>query len=177
MGQAPTISGIDHVGLAVRDIEAATAFLKAALGAEVIYETLKRRSEPQGGPETEQRLNLTPGSEIRAIRMLRVQNGPGIELFEIAAPDQHQPARASDLGWQHIAVYTADMEAALERFTAAGGIVLAPPHELPPLEQGPSNQFCYTQAPFGALIEFVSYPSTQPYTKHTSRRRWTPDRT
>lgn len=176
MDQAPTISGIDHVGLAVQDIEAATAFLETALGAEVIYETLKRGSEPQGGPETERRLDLASGSEIRAIRMLRVWNGPGIELFEIVAPDQHWPARASDLGWQHIAVYTADMEAALARFTAAGGTVLAPPHELPPLERGAGNQFCYTWAPFGALIEFVSYPSTQPYTEHTSRRRWTPDR-
>lgn len=176
MNQMTTVSGIDHVGLAVSDIDAATAFLEAALGAEVIYETLKRGAEPQGGAATEQRLDLAPSSEIRAIRMFRVQNGPGIELFEIAAPDQHQAARASDLGWQHIAVYTDDMTAALERFTAAGGTVLAPPHELPPLEVGAGNLFCYTRAPFGALIEFVSYPSTQPYTKHTALRRWTPDR-
>jgi hypothetical protein len=59
------------------------------------------------------------------------------------------------------------MSAALERF-AAGGEILAP------REQGPGNQFCYMRAPFGTPIEFISYPSRQPYTETASLRRWKP---
>jgi len=120
-----SIHGIDHVGLAVTDIDTATTFLKAALVADVIYETLPLGAAPQKGPEAEHRLNLASGAEIVAIRMLKVQNGPGIEPFQIAAADQRGPARASDLGWQHIAVYVDDTEAALQRFVAAGGTILA----------------------------------------------------
>ena len=37
----PTIRGIDHIGITVPDIETATTFLCEALGAKVIYESLK----------------------------------------------------------------------------------------------------------------------------------------
>jgi catechol 2,3-dioxygenase-like lactoylglutathione lyase family enzyme len=88
MSESMTIRGFDHIGLAVRDIEAASSFLEAALDAEIIYETLKRSDKPQAGAETETRLHMASGAKIVAIRMLRVGNGPGIELFEISASDQ-----------------------------------------------------------------------------------------
>lgn len=170
-----SIRGLDHVGLAVHDIEAATAFLRNGLGAEVIYENLvEGRDAPQQGAETEERLGLTQGARITAIRMLRLGHGPGLELFQIAAPDQHGPARASDLGWQHIAVYADDLDAALHRFAAAGGTILGAPHDLPAKESGSGNRFCYARAPFGALVEFITYPSPLPYEAGTALRRWKP---
>ncbi|MCG5249415.1 VOC family protein [Methylorubrum extorquens] len=171
---APGVRGLDHVGLAVRDIEAATAFLRAGLGAEVIYETLPAGSKPQEGPEAEARLSMAPGARITAIRMLHLANGPGIELFQVEAVDQHGPALASDLGWQHIAVYADDVEAALARFVAAGGTQLSSPHPLPPKEAGPRNRFCYARMPFGPLVEFIAYLDAQPYRRDTLLRRWTP---
>lgn len=171
---AQPLRGLDHVGLAVHDIEAATAFLRAGLGAEVIYETLKKGEDAQEGPGTEERLGLARGARITAIRMLRLGHGPGLELFQIEAPEQDAPARASDLGWQHIAVYADDLDAALRRFEAAGGTILGKPHELPPKERGPGNRFCYARAPFGALVEFITYPSPQPYEAETPLRRWKP---
>ena len=168
------VRGLDHVGMAVHDIEAATDFLRNGLGAEVIYETLKKGEAAQAGADTEERLGLAKGARISAIRMLRLGHGPGLELFEIESPDQNAPARASDLGWQHIAVYADDLDAALRRFEAAGGEILGKPHGLPPKERGEGNRFCYARAPFGALVEFITYPSPQPYEAETPLRRWKP---
>lgn len=168
------IRGVDHIGLVVRDIAAATAFLEAAIGARVIYDTLPLGADPQEGHDAESRLGLASGARIVAIRMMHLANGPGIELFQVEADDQHGPARSSDLGWQHIALYTDDIDAALVRFAQAGGTVLSRPHSLPPQEAGPGNQFCYAQMPFGPLIEFITYPHPQPYREQTDLRRWTP---
>ena len=169
-----SIRGIDHVGVTVQDLEAATAFLKAALGAEVLYDTLPLGEKPQAGSEAEQRLHLRPGAAIHAIRMLRLHNGPGIELFQTTAPHQQEAAQPSDMGLQHIALYVDDLDAAVIRFRAAGGEVFAAPRPLPPLEAGTGNAFCYGMTPWGMMVEFVTYPSPQPYREQTALRRWTP---
>ncbi|RXH56367.1 VOC family protein [Granulicella sibirica] len=169
-----TIRGLDHIGITVPDIEAATTFLEGAFGAEVIYQTLTKEDKPQQGGATEHRLHLAQGASIRAIRMLRLQNGPGIELFEMQSPHQQPAARPSDLGLQHMALYVDDVSSATSRFKAAGGTIFSEPHPLPPLESGKDNLFCYGITPWGMMVEFVSYPTTQPYTQETSLRRWTP---
>lgn len=142
---------IDHVGLCVSDVEAATAFLEAAIGAEIPGEILSLGDAPQAGIDAEQRFGLAASAVITAIRKLRLRQGAEIELFQIEAPDQREPARASDFGWQHIAVQTDELEAALERFVDAGGQVLPAPRS------GRSGEtYRYARAPFGALIEFVA---------------------
>lgn len=35
------------------------------------------------------------------------------------------------------------------------------------------NQSCHTRVPFGPLIEFRTYPNTQPYRRNTPLQRWT----
>ncbi len=174
MASDSPVRGIDHVGITVPDLEAATAFFVEALGAQVLYDTLKKGQTPQEGEDLERRLRFLRGSSIRAMRLLRLGNGPSLELFEYAAPEQRPPARPNDLGLQHFAVYVEDMDAALARFQAAGGEVFSRPHELPPLEQGPGNAFCYAKAPWGTVIEFIRYPSPQPYETQTALRRWKP---
>ncbi|PAX84883.1 glyoxalase, partial [Streptomyces albidoflavus] len=81
-----TVRGIDHIGLTVPDLEGATRFLADALGAEVLYDTLPAHRGPVGGPETEQRLGVPPGTRQLAIRMLALPDGPGIELFAYDPP-------------------------------------------------------------------------------------------
>lgn len=170
----PITRGIDHVGVTVTDLDAATDFLDRALGAEVIYDSLPKGSEPQSGADVETRLGLAAGATVTAIRMLRLGYGAGLELFEIQAPDQHGAARGSDIGLQHIALYVDDMAAATERFTAAGGTVFAPPHPLPAVEGGDGNVFSYGRTPWGLIVEFVTYPSLQPYRETTPLMRYTP---
>ncbi|MFE1147100.1 VOC family protein [Streptomyces albidoflavus] len=167
------VRGIDHIGLTVPDLEAATRFLVDALGAEVLYDTLPADRGPVGGPETEQRLGVPPGTRQRAIRMLALPDGPGIELFAYDPPGR-SPALPSDLGWQHLALYVDDLDAARDQAVEAGAHPLSPPHPLPGPEAGPANRFAYLRTPWGSTLELVTYPDPQPYEEKTDRRRWRP---
>ncbi|MEU6476493.1 VOC family protein [Streptomyces sp. NPDC047017] len=168
------VRGIDHVGVTVPDIEAATAFFVHALGAEVLYDTLRREDGPRGGQALERRLGVPGGTEQRAIRMLALPHGPGLELFEFAGPPRRTPALPCDLGWQHLAVHVDDLDHALARVEEAGGQALSVPAPLPGPEAGPRNRMVYTRTPWGSTLELITYPDPQPYEDHTTRRRWRP---
>jgi catechol 2,3-dioxygenase-like lactoylglutathione lyase family enzyme len=166
--------GIDHVGLTVADIAAAERFLIDGLGAEFIYETLNRDLPPFKGPEVEKAIGIPPGCEVNVIRMYKMGVGPGIELFQYTLNDQRPAARACDIGWQHVALYVDDLEGAIDRAVAAGAQRLSSPWNLTRAEGGPGNKFCLLKAPFGAIVELITYPSLQPYENGTHLRRWKP---
>ncbi|RJK94280.1 VOC family protein [Vallicoccus soli] len=166
--------GIDHVGLTVPDLDAATRFFVEAFGAEVIYDTEMRGRGPVSGPGVEARLGVPPGTVQVAIRMVRLPDGPGIELFEYVVDGQRPPARACDVGLQHLALYVDDLDAALLDLVLAGGEPLSEPHPLPGWESGEGNRFVYCRAPWGSLIELITWPSPAPYELMTPLRRWVP---
>ncbi|UYM24746.1 VOC family protein [Streptomyces albus] len=168
-----TVRGIDHIGLTVPDLEAATRFLADALGAEVLYDTLPADRGPVGGPQTEQRLGVPPGTRQLAIRMLALPDGPGIELFAYHPPGR-PPALPSDLGWQHLALYVDDLDAALTRAVEAGA---RPPGPAPPPPRPrgrPRQPLRLPPHPWGSTLELVTYPDPQPYEQETQQRRWRP---
>lgn len=169
------IRGIDHIGLTVPNIEEAEEFLIPAFGAEFIYETLNRSMPPFEGPAVERLANGPAGMKVSRIRMYKLGTGPTLELFEYDNVDQQRPAlRGCDIGWQHIALYVDDIDAALERVVAAGAEKMSDPWDLIAAESGPGNRFCFVKAPWGALIELVTYPSPQLYEQGTALRRWKP---
>ena len=126
------------------------------------------------GPAAEKELDLAPGTKLITMRMMKLAHGPGLELFEMKGPTQHPPARPSDFGLQHIAVYVDDMDASLRRFVAAGGTILSGPNVMLGLEKGEGNSWAYAQAPWGTVIELLTYPGKEDYEKNTKVRRWTP---
>ena len=166
--------GIDHVGLTVSNIEEADRFLSEGLGAQFIFELLSARDQPLQGPEVERVVCLPAGSRIDVIRMYKIGTGPGIELFKYTADEQRPPARGCDIGWQHVALYVDDIDAAVERAVKAGAERLMPPWSLMKGESGDGNRFCFVKAPFGALIEFITAPSPQAYESTAALRRWKP---
>lgn len=167
------VQGMDHVGITVPDIEAATRFFEAAMDAELIYESKPLSSEPTGGEEVENMLNLHEGTAIEATRMLRLRYGPGLELFEMKGPEHREPARPSDYGLQHFAIYVDDIHEAVKKFEAAGGKMFSEPKEiLFEPESGEGNLFCYGAAPWGTVIEMITYPTPMPYEYDTPLRRW-----
>lgn len=167
------LRGIDHVGITVPDIEAATVFLIDSFGAQVIYESFTADQPPQGGTEMERDLNLASGTQLIAARLLRLGIGPEIELFQVKVDNQRPAARPSDFGLQHLALYVDDMDEAMRRFEAAGGKMLSGANPfLFPKETGPGNSFCYGQTPWGMMIEFLTYPSGMGYESDTPLRRW-----
>lgn len=170
-----SIRGIDHIGMTVPDIEQATQFLCEALGAELIYQSVAPEEKDLDNEAQQQTLHLVPNTVIKSIRMLKLQHGPGIELFEMHGPDQREPLRASDFGLQHFAVYADDIDRALQRFTEAGGETFTAPKPLGfPTEKGEGNCFCYGRTPWGSIIEFIAYPTPMPYEQETTLRRWKP---
>jgi catechol 2,3-dioxygenase-like lactoylglutathione lyase family enzyme len=176
MNSTRPVRAIDHVGITVPNIEEASEFFIGAFGAEVIFamDTHRDTSDPDVLAGEQAKLGTRPGARWTRTLVLRVGEGPSIELFEYEDAARLQPPTPSDLGIQHFGVYVDDMEAACERVVAAGGTLLDGPTLLPDLESGPGNQWLYTRAPWGGIIELVSYPSPQAYEEHTDVRRWRP---
>lgn len=165
--------GIDHIGWTVPNIDVATQFLAQAFGAQVVYDSHPKTAAPQAGPEVEQMLGLPAGGQVIQIRMVRLGNGASLELFQLAHAPQHGPAQLADFGYTHFGLYVDDMAAAVQRFEAAGGQLLAPPHALVGVESGPGNEFVYGRTPWGALVELLTYPAGLHY-PDPQITRWTP---
>lgn len=168
------IRGVDHLGITVPDIESATRYFVEALGAEVLYDVLKRSEPPLEGREVESWVGVSRGTAVFAIRLLRLHEGPSIELFEYKSDARKAAALPSDFGLQHLAVYVDDIQAAAERVRDAGGFLLKGPVALPAIEGGAGNEFWYTRTPWGMTIELITYPSRSPFERDTGQRRWKP---
>jgi catechol 2,3-dioxygenase-like lactoylglutathione lyase family enzyme len=167
------IVGIDHIGINVPDIHSATTFLQQAFGAEVIYESYSKTQPPLELTGIEDTLNVAKGTSIYSCRMIKIGEGPNIELFEVHVEGQRAAIQSSDLGLQHFAIYTDNIQASIGRFASAGGRILSDPNPiLFPLEKGDNNYFCYGVTPWGTSVEFITYPDGMPYEAGTILRRW-----
>ncbi|WP_413730019.1 VOC family protein [Sodalis sp. RH22] len=168
--------GIHHLGITVPDIDVATEFLRAALGARWCYDGLTREDTPRQGPDIEHQLGLPKGARIVRQRMLRIGNGPGLEMFEIESPHQQSAAALCDFGLNHLAVYCDDMNAAVARLQAAGGQFLSKKHGNSRHEDTSGNASVYARAPWGMLIELQSIPGGYYYDDDSEATAWLPAR-
>ena len=107
---APVISRIDHVGIAVPDLDAASRFYTDAFGVEVVHEEV---NEEQGVREA---MLAVGDAHIQLLAPLRPDSPIGKFL------DRQGP------GIQQIAYTVDDIEVAAERLRAAGQ--LRPPEGL-----------------------------------------------
>jgi len=142
----PGLTGIEHIGLTVPQIESAARFFQDVLGAEHLYDVGPFESADDWMAS---HLAVHPRSRINKIRVLKVANGPVLELFEFSAPDQRTtPPRNSDYGGWHLAFYVEDMEAALTALRAHDCEIQSGPVTM---TEGPSAglQWLYFQAPWG----------------------------
>lgn len=169
------VRAIDHVGLTVPDIEEAARFFTEALGAEPLYEMAPSQPPTDENLRLEQaQLGTRPGTRWRRALMMRLGDGPCIELFDYEDPNRRPAVTATDLGVQHFAIYVDDIDAVKDRMVAAGATSMEGPSQLNGPEAGEGNQWLYVQAPWGGLIELVTYPSAQPWEQTTRLRRWKP---
>lgn len=123
--QKSEVRAIDHIGITVPDLEAAATFLEKALGATAIYDNIIPTDEPTTGADAEAKLGFAKGSSIVHMRMMRIGDGACIELFEMKVPgERKKDIIPSDIGLQHFAVYTDDIDETKRKFLEAGGKVL-----------------------------------------------------
>lgn len=173
MKNSTPIRGIDHIGITVPDVEFAGKFLEDALGATTIYDVLHETDPSFEGAKTEKQLGIPSKSRIVHMRLMRIGNGPSLEIFQFANVHQHMASALSDFGYTHFALYVDDINVAVKRFSDAGGEMFSNPHELADIESGPDNRGCYGRTPWGSLIEFITYPNGIKYAD-PGNRRWTP---
>lgn len=167
--------GINHVGLTVPDLQLATEFFQKALDARFVYNGLTDNDPPRKGADTERQLGLAAGSMIIRQRLLRIGNGPNLELFEIVSREQKQPLSLQDIGWNHISLYVDDMNYAMERVRAAGGCFLSEVHENSRHEDTENNASVYFKTPWGSLIELQSIPNGYYYPDDSEAETWIPE--
>lgn len=161
----PRVAGIEHVGLVVPDLDAATTFFAGVLDAETLYDI-----GPFSGPEDWMASHLAGprGGHIQRLRVVRIANGPVLELIEMANAAGEPPPP----GW-HIAFYVEDMDAAVVALRAHGCAIQSGPVEM---TEGPSAglTWLYFQSPWGQQLELVSYPGGIAAYRDRQQEVWRP---
>jgi catechol 2,3-dioxygenase-like lactoylglutathione lyase family enzyme len=140
-----TVQRLEHIGIVVDDLAAATAFF-AALGLETEGE-----ASVEGDPVD--RINGLAG--VRAdIVILRTPDGNGkVELAKYRSPSyggDAGPAPANAPGIRHILFVVDDVEASLAALRAHGGELVG---EL--VNYGNSYWLCYVRGPAGIIVELA----------------------
>ena len=135
MAQAPIFTEIDHVAIAVHDLEAAIAYYRDVYGAVVDHREIVERD---GVEEA----------------LLKVADSY-IQLLTPSRPDSTvaKYLERKGEGLHHVGYRVADCKAALESVKAAGGQVLD--QEPRPGSRGTTVAFIHPKTTFGTLIELV----------------------
>jgi catechol 2,3-dioxygenase-like lactoylglutathione lyase family enzyme len=155
----PGLTGLDHVGFTVPDLDEAHAFLVDVLGCEYLYQLGPYSSDPQGrGPDwLSVHLGVDDDAVMRRLRFFSCAGKAVFEVFEYGTSDQvQQPPRNSDIGGHHVALHVDDLDAAVSHLRANGVTVMG----CPTASSGPSEgqRWVYFRAPWGMQFELVSYP-------------------
>jgi catechol 2,3-dioxygenase-like lactoylglutathione lyase family enzyme len=158
-GPAPLpVTGLDHIGLVVPDLDRSARLFADVLGARELHRSRR------GGDDEFMRLafDVPPGLSFE-LAMLELPGGVRLELFEwrTAAgpaggpphPAAHQP------GGHHVCLCVPDAEAAAAalaadpRVTVLGGVKQVP--------DGPRRdvRWCYARTDWGLLLELVQHPA------------------
>ena len=156
----PGLTGVDHIGFTVPDLEQARAFLVDVLGCEYMYSLGPFRHDDSDWMQ--EHLNVDPRAVMEQLHFFRCGGQAVFEVFEYSAPDQDadQP-RNSDIGGHHVALYVDDLDAAVEFLHEQGLDVLGDPTA----SKGPSEgqRWIYFLSPWGMQFELVSYPGGKAY--------------
>jgi catechol 2,3-dioxygenase-like lactoylglutathione lyase family enzyme len=142
------ITGINHTGIVVADLEEAIAFYTDVLGLELV-----ERRERDGGPisqvldyqDTHIKVADVAAPDGRVIELIHYLNPP---------PADRPTEDRSVLGASHTAFSVDDMAATFSRLTDGGARRLNPP-----VEVAPGKLVCYLQDPWGNWLELIQQAS------------------
>jgi catechol 2,3-dioxygenase-like lactoylglutathione lyase family enzyme len=140
-----TIQRMDHVGLVVDDLEAATAF----------FVELGFRVQGEGSVEGDWVDRIVGLEGVRTeFAMVEVPDGHGrLELIKFQAPaspvgDAHAPANTP--GLRHVAFQVDDIDAAVAGLRAHGGELVGEVERY-----GNIFRLCYVRGPEGIIVELA----------------------
>jgi catechol 2,3-dioxygenase-like lactoylglutathione lyase family enzyme len=160
----PGLSGVDHIGFTVPDLEQARTFLVGVLGCEYMYSLGPFESDDDWMRE---HLNVHPRAVMDQLHFFRCGDQAIFEVFCYAAPDAGTIVpKNSDVGGHHVALYVDDLDAAIDYLRSLGVTVLGEPTA----SKGPSEgqRWVYFLAPWGMQFELVSYPNGKAFERWTA---------
>ncbi|WP_141396691.1 VOC family protein [Microbacterium gorillae] len=171
----PTFRGVDHIGLTVPSIDEALAFFVDVLGGEAYYGFEPGHGDGDDDTAAEN-FDIDPSSRIREIRLVRMGN-LNLELFEWVAerPGQKMPS-LDGAGGHELCLYVDDVDAAVAHLKAHDIEILGDKLALEGPEAGPDAFYIYFRAPWGLLVELISYPHGRAYEREFKRPLWNPSR-
>lgn len=161
----PGLQRVDHIGITVPNLAEATLFFIDVLGCEYMYSLGPFQSDEGWMQE---HLNVHPRAIMKELHFFRLNGVAIFEVFEYAAPDQSFAVpKNSDVGGHHIALYVADMSAALAHLKEHNIQILGEPT----VSKGPSEgqHWVYFLSPWGAQFELVSYPNGKAFDHHPEK--------
>jgi len=168
--EIPGMTGMDHVGITVPDIEQAERFFVDIVGCQKAMSFGPFRDDT--GTFMQDLLNVDPRAVIQQITQVRCGHGSNIELFQYTAPDQKtEMPKNSDYAGHHLAFYVEDINAAAAYFKENGIRTLMGPF---PVNDGPAagQTILYFFAPWGLQLEAISYPDGMAYEKDGGPILW-----
>ena len=140
-----TVQRLEHIGIVVDDLAAATAFF-AALGLE-----LEGEASVEGG--SVDRINGLEGVRADIVMMQAPDDSSKLELAKYRSPSYEGdagPASPNAPGIRHILFLVDDIEASLAGLRAHGGELVG---ELVNYED--SYWLCYVRGPAGVIVELA----------------------
>lgn len=166
----PGITGTDHIGFTVPDMEQAHEFLVEVIGCDHVYSL---GPFPRSPDLMRIKLNVHPEAVMQQIRFYRCFNGANFEVFHYESPDQCQEQpRNSDIGGHHIAFYVEDLDEAVAYLKARGARVLGEPTHSSGASAG--QRWVYFLSPWGMQFELVSFPHGKAYEADAPVKLWKP---
>ena len=171
-GSVPSATNVDHIGLTVPDLDAATRFFVDVLGAQRVY-TFEAGPGTSNPKSISQRFGVPPDAHLKGA-FFRFGPNINLELLQYTATPQRQGAPLiSDPYTPHIALFVTDMDAA-GRYLQAHGCTLLPGPVA--ADKGPNQGQVnrYTRSDIGLTIELIYRPPQQPYQESTGARLYGP---
>ncbi|MEV0069076.1 VOC family protein [Amycolatopsis sp. NPDC050768] len=151
----PGVTGVDHFGLTVPDLDQAHEFFTEVLGCEYLYRLGPYEHDDSWMSE---HLGVDDKAVMRRLHFYRLGGKAIFEVFQYEAPEQNPvPPRNSDVGGHHIALYVEDLDAAVADLHRRGLRVLGEPTTSSGASEG--QRWVYFLSPWGLQCELVSYPN------------------
>jgi catechol 2,3-dioxygenase-like lactoylglutathione lyase family enzyme len=168
----PGMTGTDHIGITVPDLDEAERFFVDILGATPVYTLGPKRSDDDFMAV---QLGVHPRTAITEIRFYRLGNGSNLEVFHYDSADGQAPQpRNSDIGGHHLALYVDDIDAAAAYLREQGVEVMGEPVVSAGASAG--QRWLYFRSPWGMQFELVSFPDGKVYEKDAETILWHPSR-
>ncbi len=161
----PGVTGVDHIGFTVPDLEQARTFLTDVIGCEYMYSLGPFRAEDDW---MSAHLNVDARAVMRRLHFFRLAGQAIFEVFQYEAPDQaSRTPRNSDIGGHHVAIYVEDLDKAVAYLRSRNVRILGEPTA----SKGPSEgqRWVYFLSPWGMQFELVSYPGGKAFDRTTHR--------